>query len=87
MNILKQIIKVVSSKLNPNRCKCSEIPIKDYPTAYDGKVIQLLSGEWVALSSLPYTAPERFKCPHEFCLLYTSPSPRDQRGSRMPSSA
>ena len=22
-----------------------------------------------------------------FCLLYTSPSPRDQRGSRMPSSA
>ena len=24
---------------------------------------------------------------HEFCLLYTSPSPRDQRGSRMPSSA
>ena len=25
--------------------------------------------------------------PSEFCLLYTSPSPRDQRGSRMPSSA
>ena len=24
---------------------------------------------------------------HRFCLLYTSPSPRDQRGSRMPSSA
>ena len=24
---------------------------------------------------------------HELCLLYTSPSPRDQRGSRMPSSA
>ena len=24
---------------------------------------------------------------HEGCLLYTSPSPRDQRGSRMPSSA
>ena len=24
---------------------------------------------------------------HTFCLLYTSPSPRDQRGSRMPSSA
>ena len=22
-----------------------------------------------------------------YCLLYTSPSPRDQRGSRMPSSA
>ena len=24
---------------------------------------------------------------HDICLLYTSPSPRDQRGSRMPSSA
>ena len=27
------------------------------------------------------------KIDFEFCLLYTSPSPRDQRGSRMPSSA
>ena len=27
----------------------------------------------------------RLEC--ELCLLYTSPSPRDQRGSRMPSSA
>ena len=25
--------------------------------------------------------------PNNICLLYTSPSPRDQRGSRMPSSA
>ena len=25
--------------------------------------------------------------PKKICLLYTSPSPRDQRGSRMPSSA
>ena len=25
--------------------------------------------------------------PYKDCLLYTSPSPRDQRGSRMPSSA
>ena len=24
---------------------------------------------------------------YTFCLLYTSPSPRDQRGTRMPSSA
>ena len=26
-------------------------------------------------------------CGVNYCLLYTSPSPRDQRGSRMPSSA
>ena len=29
----------------------------------------------------------RLKCLNIVCLLYTSPSPRDQRGSRMPSSA
>ena len=29
----------------------------------------------------------RFQGGHNACLLYTSPSPRDQRGSRMPSSA
>ena len=28
-----------------------------------------------------------FGASHNVCLLYTSPSPRDQRGSRMPSSA
>ena len=28
-----------------------------------------------------------YKDEKEACLLYTSPSPRDQRGSRMPSSA
>ena len=27
------------------------------------------------------------ECLNNICLLYTSPSPRDQRGSRMPSSA
>ena len=30
---------------------------------------------------------EYYKYVHRDCLLYTSPSPRDQRGSRMPSSA
>ena len=35
---------------------------------------------------LSITKPELIKEIHA-CLLYTSPSPRDQRGSRMPSSA
>ena len=37
----------------------------------------------------PLTAPEAFEQVAQLwgCLLYTSPSPRDQRGSRMPSSA
>ena len=33
------------------------------------------------------SAPRPKKIKVKFCLLYTSPSPRDQRGSRMPSSA
>ena len=32
-------------------------------------------------------AQPEVKSEHQICLLYTSPSPRDQRGSRMPSSA
>ena len=34
---------------------------------------------------LPFLKKKEYKS--RFCLLYTSPSPRDQRGSRMPSSA
>ena len=34
-----------------------------------------------------FSADYRVKSRHKVCLLYTSPSPRDQRGSRMPSSA
>ena len=37
------------------------------------------------LSRLPRELPSAARL--EACLLYTSPSPRDQRGSRMPSSA
>ena len=44
-----------------------------------------------AVSCLKVTISELVKYPDnmlsKFCLLYTSPSPRDQRGSRMPSSA
>ena len=34
-----------------------------------------------------YFRVRQSSAPYEICLLYTSPSPRDQRGSRMPSSA
>ena len=34
-----------------------------------------------------HTWPEKGMAVCDICLLYTSPSPRDQRGSRMPSSA
>ena len=34
-----------------------------------------------------YEEPRAYTDLDDLCLLYTSPSPRDQRGSRMPSSA
>ena len=50
-------------------------PPKDFPKLPD-------------LPGKRYTDKEFFDLEKEyFCLLYTSPSPRDQRGSRMPSSA
>ena len=39
------------------------------------------------LSKIPFFHGTRRSFVAEACLLYTSPSPRDQRGSRMPSSA
>ena len=49
-----------------------------FPKLYANEVEQLFKK---VLSKLTEEEKE------EFCLLYTSPSPRDQRGSRMPSSA
>ena len=51
---------------------------------YQHAMSSIRSGE----AKLLYVAPERFFNERfKSCLLYTSPSPRDQRGSRMPSSA
>ena len=44
--------------------------------AYTAEAIANLDFDWVCVD-----------LQHGICLLYTSPSPRDQRGSRMPSSA
>ena len=49
-----------------------------YPDRAEVNPVPELSGGTTAIS-----VPEG----SEVCLLYTSPSPRDQRGSRMPSSA
>ena len=49
----------------------------------DGVQLQAAAGQW------KHALTQRWE-PFAFsgdCLLYTSPSPRDQRGSRMPSSA
>ena len=52
----------------------------------DGIVHAALTGPNVKLHE-QLESIERFAGTTHACLLYTSPSPRDQRGSRMPSSA
>ena len=47
--------------------------------------VPLLHGRTVV--NLFFEPSTRTRTTFEICLLYTSPSPRDQRGSRMPSSA
>ena len=49
-------------------------------------VLKQIKSEDVKYVDLRFT-DTRGKEQHVTCLLYTSPSPRDQRGSRMPSSA
>ena len=56
-----------------------------------GQLLQMLMLATVVEGRLlginPYGQPGVEKYKNYICLLYTSPSPRDQRGSRMPSSA
>ena len=69
----------------------------DVPTFWS-HALQGVSGartmehDWVEKYELPVTFAAELAVPtsevlSKVCLLYTSPSPRDQRGSRMPSSA
>ena len=51
---------------------------------FDGGVSDSGEGRWTVYSAVDLGIPAPVITA---CLLYTSPSPRDQRGSRMPSSA
>ena len=56
----------------------------------NGEVADELSDVWcetILLADLEPVAKKILQGNLEFCLLYTSPSPRDKRQSRMPSSA
>ena len=71
---------------------------KEYLTDHQSGHGEFVKGVWVSAKSIPGRAfyfetylPEYAamydKLPISACLLYTSPSPRDMRRSRMPSSA
>ena len=63
--------------------------------AHPDKLVIDIAGEASVLmtiqemsTAVQYNLPIKiFVLNNQYCLLYTSPSPRDQRGSRMPSSA
>ena len=58
----------------------TEVITNEPPVAEDG-------GEATATLTVTAANNNQNETISRFCLLYTSPSPRDQRGSRMPSSA
>ena len=63
----------------------SDSDVTDTP-AIDSETAETVVEESETLMTTD-TAEEAAVTAEEACLLYTSPSPRDQRGSRMPSSA
>ena len=58
----------------------------DFVVATPGRMIDLVERKAVSLERLTHVIVDEADRMAD-CLLYTSPSPRDQRGSRMPSSA
>ena len=86
MSDIKNIHNDYSAKLNNN---LSLEEINQIKTELFGKN-GLISSQFKNIGSIPETDRKKFASDLnqiKDCLLYTSPSPRDQRGSRMPSSA
>ena len=50
-------------------------------------ITALTAQNTLGVTGISESSPEFFKAQLDACLLYTSPSPRDISGSRMPSSA
>ena len=81
------LIFFVVGFLNPERSKLS-VGVSAFIFCCLIELSQLYQADWILL--LRETKMGSLILGHTFlwtCLLYTSPSPRDQRGSRMPSSA
>ena len=55
------------------------------PVEVDADVVDMIINR--VIDNAAVAAASLTRAPVSACLLYTSPSPRDQRGSRMPSSA
>ena len=70
--IAQQLLRVLARRLRRTNSSLADLIFTDVPGRVAKTLLQLAN---------------RFGTQEGGCLLYTSPSPRDQRGSRMPSSA
>ena len=100
---IDDIVEITESKGNEERLEwdimniahhCSYLSVgpekgrdKTKPTDGVKKLLEVHRQEYGILVSTSWTIPKKGSDEDKSCLLYTSPSPRDQRGSRMPSSA
>ena len=81
------MIKNVSSNCEPEEMSAEDPLFILYTSGSTGKPKGVLhtTGGYMVYASMTHQYIFNYKS--KDCLLYTSPSPRDQRGSRMPSSA
>ena len=90
MQKIDRIISQAVSAANMSYSDISAIAATAGPGLVGGVITGLMAGKGLALSlGIPFMGINHLEG-HALsprCLLYTSPSPRDQRGSRMPSSA
>ena len=77
---LKMLWHVVLPQLRPATFISVVVTVIGALRSFDMVAIMTEGGPYGSSNVLAYYM-------YETCLLYTSPSPRDQRGSRMPSSA
>ena len=85
-------LQLMNNGLGPAYIKSFSIFMDEKPCDYDAAIEHVTKGEnckWFRskLGTDYAMRPGEIKDLFVVCLLYTSPSPRDQRGSRMPSSA
>ena len=78
--------RVVNNHLNKPRDVIQTTQIQDLDTQLDLQ-LQAKGADLKTLEAVLQAFLEHSPDAAHPCLLYTSPSPRDQRGSRMPSSA
>ena len=93
--MLSQPLTLPCGAVVPNRmCKAAMTEGLAHPDGTASAELERLYGIWsdggsgILLSGNIQVDGDHLERPgNVICLLYTSPSPRDQRGSRMPSSA